>query len=74
MKYKYILKNYKLLVIKRNNDNIDKILEKYKEFRNNIVLADIESKKISSTQIRKMLKNKECIKFHRRTNSNEKLY
>lgn len=47
-----ILSNYKVLVIKRESDNIDKILERFKEFKDNIIVADIEMKKISSTMIR----------------------
>lgn len=50
--YEYILENYKLLVIRRNNDNIDEILKKYEKYRNNIIIANIESKVLSSTDIR----------------------
>ncbi len=62
--YKYILENYKLLVIKRNDDNIDKILNEIKDFKNNIIVANIELNNISSTKIRKMINenNKDFIK------------
>ena len=50
--YEYILENYKLLVIRRNNDNIEEILNKYEKYKNNIIIADIESKVLSSTDIR----------------------
>lgn len=53
-KYKYILDNYKILVIKRNNDDIDNIL---KELNSNVIIIDINSENISSTEIRNDLKN-----------------
>ena len=55
--YEYVLKNYKLLVIRRNNDDIDEILKKYQESQNNIIIADVKSKILSSTSIRENLKN-----------------
>lgn len=55
-RYEYILENYKLLVIRRNNDNIYEILNKYKKYKNNIIIADVESKVLSSTDIRENLK------------------
>ncbi len=52
-KYGYcILSNYKVLVIKRETDNIDKILERFKDYKDNIIVANIEMKSISSTMIR----------------------
>ena len=54
-----ILSNYKILVMKRKGEDIDELLEKFKEYRNNIVVADIEQQDISSTDIRERLKNKE---------------
>ncbi len=54
--YEYILENYKLLVIKRNDDNIDNIIDKYYNWRNNIVVANVPLNYISSTQIRNLLK------------------
>lgn len=57
--YKYILTNYKLLVIKRNNDNIDNILEKYKKYSKNIIISNIKEEYISSTYIRNNLNKKE---------------
>lgn len=55
--YKYILNNFKLLVIKRNDDDIEKIIYNYHYFENNIIVANIPLNYISSTKIRKMLKN-----------------
>lgn len=54
--YEYILSNFKILVIRRNNDNIDEILNKYYKWKENIITADISLNYISSTQIRNYLK------------------
>ena len=56
-KYLDILINNKLLIIKREDYNIDDLLEKYKDFKNNIIITDIKENKISSTKIRKMFYN-----------------
>lgn len=50
--YHYILTNYKLLVIKRNEDNIDNILKKLAKYQNNIVVCNIKTEVLSSTMIR----------------------
>ena len=52
-KYNYILNNFKILVIKRNNDNIKKILTNINT--SNIIIANIELNNISSTNIRNIL-------------------
>lgn len=54
--YEYILSNFKILVIRRNNDNIDEIINKYYKWKENIIIADISLNYISSTQIRNYLK------------------
>lgn len=59
---KEILKNYKLLIIKRNTDKIKLLLEKYKEYRKNIIIAKVASHKISSTTIRTYLKQNNNLK------------
>ena len=59
--YKYILENYKILVIKRNNDNLDDILMDINS--QNIVVADIELNNISSTYIRNLNNNLEINKY-----------
>ena len=51
--YEEILKKYKLLVIARKNNVFHDIIKKYFKYRKNIILAEIESKDISSTAIRK---------------------
>ncbi len=48
--YKYILNTYKILVIKRDNDNVKDIINALKT--NNIILSEISPQKISSTKIR----------------------
>lgn len=56
-----ILKNYKILVMKRKGEDILELLEKFKEYKHNIVVADIEQRDISSTDIREKLKNNENV-------------
>ena len=53
---KYILENYKILVIKRETDDIEPLLEKYKKYRENIVVTDVKEQKLSSTYIREEIK------------------
>lgn len=53
---KYILENYKILVIKRETDDIEPLLEKYKKYRKNIVVTDVKEQKLSSTYIREEIK------------------
>ena len=58
----YILSNYKILVMKRKGENIDELVEKFKKYEHNIVVADIEQRDISSTDIREKLKeNKDVL-------------
>ena len=54
--YEYILSNYKLLVVARNGDNVDKIIQEYTKYVDNIYVASIEENLVSSTLIRKALK------------------
>ena len=51
--YKYILDKYKLLVIRRNDDDITLIINNLDT--DNIILTDIMSQDVSSTKIRKQL-------------------
>ena len=53
---KYILENYKILVIKRETDDIEKKKKKYKKYRENIVVTDVKEQKLSSTYIREEIK------------------
>jgi len=56
-KYQYILENYKLLVIRRNNDDIDNIVLKYYEYIDRIIITNIESNMLSSSYIRDNIDN-----------------
>ena len=51
-----ILKNNKILVIRRDTNNIEDILEEYKEYKDNIIVTDIAPVSISSTEIRDLIK------------------
>ena len=56
-----ILTNYKILVIRRNNENIGNLLDKFNKYRENIVVADVEESDISSTDIRERIRNRENV-------------
>ncbi len=51
--YKYILDNYKILVIERDNDNVENIMKTLNS--DNIIITSITTKKVSSTEIRSVL-------------------
>ena len=51
--YEDILKNYKLLVIARKDNEFNDIIKMYLKYEKNIVLANIEMQVISSTMVRK---------------------
>ena len=59
---KDILKNYKLLVIKRETDEVEPLLEKYRQYRQNIIVTKIKEKTISSTKIRTYLKQNNSLR------------
>ena len=52
----YIVANYPLLIIKRNTDNLSFLLDKFKEYKNNIIVTSIEPVDLSSTEIRNLIK------------------
>jgi nicotinate-nucleotide adenylyltransferase len=61
MKYDYILNNYKVIVVNRNNDCLFKIINnnKISKYKNNIIpVVLLSNLNISSTLIRKLLLNK----------------
>ena len=60
-KGEYILFNYKILVINRKTNDINKLLEKYKYYKDNIIVTDIKQNEISSTKIREMIYNNKRI-------------
>lgn len=62
--YEYILSNFKILVIRRNDDNIDDIINKYYNWKENIITANISLNYISSTQIRNYLKESGTININ----------
>lgn len=51
----YILRNYKIIVLDRNTNNLKNVLEKYQEYQKNIIVASIPKSSISSTLIREKL-------------------
>ena len=53
--YKYMLEVYKLLVIKRNNDDMDLLLSKYKEYSKSIIITDLIECMLSSTLLREKI-------------------
>lgn len=54
--YEYILRNYKLLVVGRNHDDIQQILAKYTEYKESICITEVKQNQISSTHIRTWIK------------------
>lgn len=50
--YAYILENYKIIVIKRNDDDIKTILDRYSKYKDNIIVSNILKSEISSSYIR----------------------
>lgn len=55
--YRYILQNYKVLVIKRGSECIDDILFNYREFEKNIDVVDVLMSNTCSTIIRNLVMN-----------------
>lgn len=57
----YILSNYKILVIKRDSNDIDRLIKKYKKYKSNIIVTHLLMEKVSSTEIREEIKmGKKC--------------
>lgn len=56
-----ILRNYKILVIKRQGEDINELLEKFREYKENIIVADIDQTNLSSTEIREKIRKKENV-------------
>lgn len=55
-RYDYILKNYKIIVIKRNDDDMDKIINKLLIYSKNIIYVNDIENSVSSTLVRENLK------------------
>lgn len=52
-----ILEKYKILVIKRDGDDIDLILKRLDKYKENIIVSDIKPYDVSSTEIRDLIIN-----------------
>ena len=57
-----VLANNKLLIVKRSTDNINDLLEKFKDYKDNIIVTNIKENEISSTKIREMIYNNKRVK------------
>lgn len=55
--YEYIIENYKLLVVARDGYDAETVWKKYEKYRDSIILTTINAKKLSSTDIRSLVKN-----------------
>ena len=54
-RYDYILKNYKIIVIKRNDDDMDKMINKLLIYSKNIIYVNDIENSVSSTLVRENL-------------------
>lgn len=59
--YLEILENYKLLVIRRNEDKVEELRGNYPKYLENIVVTNIKMEYLSSTNIRKLLQKNASI-------------
>ncbi len=50
-----ILKNYKILVIDRSGNDVYELLDQFKEYKDNIVVAPVMLRDVSSTEIRRLI-------------------
>ncbi len=48
----YILDNFKILVIRRNTDDLEEVLNRLDKYKNNIIVVDMEENAVSSTMLR----------------------
>lgn len=55
--YEYILNKYRILVVKREDYEISELLDRYDRYRDRILVAEFDSDDISSTKIRRDIKN-----------------
>ena len=53
-----VLANNKLLVVKRSTDNINDLLVKFKDYKDNIIVTNILENEISSTKVRREIKRR----------------
>ena len=52
-----ILNNYKIIVINRAGNNLNELLDKFNEYKENIIVSNMEMKDISSTYIRENIED-----------------
>lgn len=57
-----ILSNYKIIVINRDGNDLDELLVKYNDYKDNIIVSNMEMKDISSTYIRDNIENIDKVK------------
>lgn len=58
-----LLKNNKFIVVKRDTDDIDELLKKFNEYRENIIVSDVLPSELSSTFIREKIFNGENVEM-----------
>lgn len=59
--YEYIISKYKILVIKRDNDDVLSIINNFGKYSVNIIIANITLSNLSSTKIRAKLFNNSSV-------------
>lgn len=59
-----LLKNNKFIVVRRDTDDIDELLNKFNEYRNNIIVSDVLPNELSSTLIREKIVNGEDVEAY----------
>lgn len=55
----YILNNFKILVIKRDTDDLESVLKRLDKYKNSIIVVDMEESHLSSTEIRENISKKD---------------
>ncbi len=54
-RYRYILENYGLLVIRRSGDDVEEMMTRYEQYKSDIIITDVNSGDISSTKVREAI-------------------
>lgn len=55
----YILENFKIIVIKRDTDNLEEVLKRLEKYKNNIIVINECESPVSSTYIRENINNED---------------
>lgn len=55
----YLLSNHQFLIILRDTNPIDELLEKYKDYRDHFIITDVVARDVSSSFIRKCIQQKQ---------------